>query len=57
MLQYMQSTTRHGKMLRVADTATKDPRRRRFNYDLDEAIKDSMRKPSGPAGLRELSKS
>ena len=53
----MQSTTRHGKMLKVHELTSTEPKKRRFNYDLGEAIKDSMRKTGGITNLRELSKS
>ena len=44
-------------MLKVHELTSMEPKKRRFNYDLGEAIKDSMRKTGGVANLRELSKS
>ena len=47
----MQSTTptptRHGKMLKVHELTSTEPKKRRFNYDLGEVIKSktALEKP------------
>ena len=39
-LQYMNSTTTHGRVLKLADGIMQFPKKKRFNQDLDESIQD-----------------
>jgi hypothetical protein len=39
-LQYMNSTTQHGRVLKLADGIMQFPKKKRFNQDLDQSISD-----------------
>ena len=39
----MQSSTQHGRILRLADGIMQMPKKKRFNQDLDESIQDIKR--------------
>lgn len=39
-LQYMSSTTPHGRILQFADQIIKFPKKERFNQDLDQSVKE-----------------
>jgi len=47
-LQYMQTHTPHGRMLKFADQIIRFPKKERFNQDLEESIKEIKNRMDQP---------